>query len=300
MKANEMAEQIVGDVWTTVQELILGLQRRDPTVRRWLVPGSDAALLFDLYGELALLILLKDYLDKDRFALIRLGHAPEQRTKVQLAELAWLDEEGTDPTEDDLVTVQLRMYHRKWRVEDVWPSPLNAPLTVEQAREIAERQGEDAPPAILFTAGMLELPLEGYREMDDVEAFFVLGMDAHGYSPREVVRAVRLWQHFCQKARPSYRKPATFAAAVEYAFNLLGFYKDTQETIADYYGVSTSSLSANFAQIRDQLRLTAFDPRYSVFQAPLDRLDDYFEALGLPPPPQLKLGRGFTGTWKSR
>jgi hypothetical protein len=275
-------------LWGTVQEFIGGLQRQDPTVRRWIAPQSEAELLLDLYGEQALLILLKDYLEKEQFILVRTGTPPGEAGPVRLAEIAWTDLDSRAHTPDDLVTLRLRLVRRKWQVEDLWPAAMDAPLTVDQARLAYASQEGPAGPAILFLAGALEEPPEGTADLDDVETLFVLGMDAHGYSPREVTRAVRLWRDYRGKARPSYRKPAVFAAAVEYAFALLGQYRDTQQRVASYYGVAPTSLVARFNDLRECLNLVYFDPRYSAFGEAPAELRERCLALGIPWPAPLK------------
>lgn len=277
-------------IWTVIREFVPALQRHDPTIRRWVVPQSDAELLLDLYGEESLLTLLKEYRAKERFILLRTAAPPREKASVRLVEIAWVDRGKTRPSQEDRVTLQLRKVRRRWLVEDLWPAPLDAPLTVDQARvEWAEHE-EYADPAALFLAGASMTPPDGCGELDDVETLFVLGMDAHGYSPREVIRAVRLWRDFCRQGRPSYRRPAAFAAAVEYIFSLLGLYGDTsQQRIAADYEVKPSSLGQRFAQIRDRLGLVFFDPRYSVFgPAPREVQEHWQTTTGLPFPPPLR------------
>lgn len=262
-----MAESEIEAIWNTVQEFIYALQRRDPTVRRWLYPESEAHILLDLYGEEALLTLLKDYLERDRFILLRSSPVPGEKGPLRLMEIGWVQGEGGRPGAEERVTLRLRRVHRRWQVEDIWPSPLDALLTVSRARELLSRE-ERADPAVLFIAGASTVSLEGCGELDDVETLFVLGMDREGFSPREIVRAVRLWRDFLRLGRPAYRKPALYAAAVHYALSLLGHYGDTRRSIADYYGVNVRSLGKRFAEMEKRLELVHFDPRYSAFSPP--------------------------------
>jgi hypothetical protein len=284
-----MGESEPEAIWTAIQEFIPALQRHDPTLRRWLVPQSDAALLLDLYGEEGLLTLLKDYRAKERFILLRTAALPREEGHVRLAEIAWADPGKAPPTQQDRVTLRLRKVRRRWLVEDLWPAALDAPPTVDQARADWAEQEEHADPAAIFLAGAATTPLEGCGELDDVETLFVLGMDARGYSPREVIRAVRLWRDF-RECRPSYRQPAAFAAAVEYIFSLLGLYGDTsRQRIAAEYGVKPGSLGQRFAQVRDCLGLVFFDQRYSAFgPAPREVQEHWQTSTGLPFPPPLR------------
>jgi hypothetical protein len=284
-----MPESEAEAIWTTIQEFIPALQRRDPTIRRWIVPQSDAELLLDIYGEEGLLTLLKEYLARERFVLLRIAPVPEESGPVRRAEIAWVHPQKSPPAREDRVTLQMRNFRRRWRVEDVWPAPLDAPLAVDRAREEWSQREEHADPAAIFLAGAVTTPPEGCGELDDVETLCVLSMDAHGYSPREVIRAVRMWRDFCGQARPAYRRPAAYAAAVEYAFSLLGLYEgDTQERIAAYYGIAPTSLGSRFARLRQGLGLTYFDPRYFVFGPAPEEAQRRCRAAGLPWPPPLR------------
>ncbi len=277
-----MAESEIEAIWDTVQEFVRALQRQDPTVQRWLYPQSEAHILLDLYGEEALLTLLKDYLERDRFIPLRSSPVPGQKGPLRLLEIGWVKGEGGRPGAEERVTLRLRRVRRRWQVEDIWPSPLDALLTVEQARELLNRE-ERADPAVLFIAGTSRVALEGCGELDDVEMLFVLGMDQEGFSPREIVRAVRLWRDFIRLGRPAYRKPALYAAAVHYALSLLGHYGDTRRSIADYYGVSARGLGMRFAEMEKRLGLVHFDPRYSVFSPP-EAWKESWQAAGRPWP----------------
>jgi hypothetical protein len=284
-----MAESDAEVIWSALQEFIPALQRRDPTVRRWIAPQSEAELLLDIYGEDGLLLLLKDYLERERFILLRIDRAPEQKATVRRVEIAWTSPQKTPPAPSDRVSLQVRKVRRKWLVEDVWPTPLDAPLTVDQARQAWALHEDHADPAAIFIAGATMTPPEGCGELDDVETLFVLGMDARGYSPREVVRAVRMWRDFCHLERSAYRRPAAYAAAVEYAFSLLGLYQnDSQERIAAFYDVPATSLRRRFARLRQGLALTYFDPRYSCFGPAPDEFQARCRAAGLPWPPPLR------------
>lgn len=277
-----MDEAEVKAIWTAVREFIQRLQQDDPDLQRWLVPRSNAAMLLEIYGRRALLLLLKDNPQRNRFSLLQIEQ-PATAEKIRLVELAWIPAEMTTYSDADLFTLELRLYYRRWRIKDLWPWPLDDRLTLGEMRSIADREGEAAPPALLWLTGALALPLEGEAELDKVEALFVVGMDSRGFSPREVVQALCLWRDYQRKAKPKYRKPGILAGAVEYTFSLLGRYGDEPAEIADYYNVSTRSLLQRFTAIRDELRLTVFDPRYSVQEEPLDILQEIRKAMGISP-----------------
>jgi hypothetical protein len=259
-----MADQDIHELWQIVQEFILGLERQDPTIRRWLVPNSQAAMWLDLYGEPALLLLLQQEEEGEKFVLVRASPPPgKDSRRFRLIEIGWVDSAGRPRSKNPLVTLHLRLYRHHWRVDDIWPAPMDQPISLHKAREMAEVQGEQASLAIRLVAGHLELPLEGCGTLEDVEAIFVVGMNTRGYSPLEVIRALRLWRSFQRRAHATEHQPTILAAAVEYAINYLGGYPETLDEIASFYSVSTSSLETCFQEIRDQLNLVPLDPRYT-------------------------------------
>jgi len=261
-----MVESEAEAIWSAIREFILGLQRHDPTIRRWIAAQSNADLLLDIYGEEGLLTLLKEYREQEDMILLRIAAVPQEKGPVRQAEIAWVAGKRSPPRREDRVSLQLRKVRRRWQVEDIWPTPLDAALTIDQARALVARQEEHADPAAVFLAGAMATPPEGCGALDDVETLFVLGMASRGYSPREVVRAVRLWRDFGQATPPSYRRPAPLAAAVEYAFSLLGLYGEcSQRQIAAAYGVPVGSVGRCFAQLRGSLGLVFGDPRYSAW-----------------------------------
>lgn len=284
-----MAESEVEAIWSAIQEFIPAVQRRDPTLRRWIAPQSDAELLLDIYGEEGLLTLLKEYLDREHFILLRIDRALEGQRAACRVEIAWTNPQKSPPAPTDRVNLQLLKVRRKWLVQDLDPAPLDTPLTIDQARREWALREERAGPAAVFLAGAAAWPPEGCGELDDVETLFVLAMDTRGYSPREVIRAVRLWRDFRLLARPAYRRPVAYAAAVEYAFALLGLYADaTQESVAAAYGLPAASLGSRFARLRQVLALTYFDPRYFSFGLPPAEAQERCRAAGLPWPPPLR------------
>ena len=75
------------------------------------------------------------------------------------------------------------------------------------------------------------------------------GMEDSEFGVPEIVRAVRMWREFRERADPTYRRPEVYAAAVEYIMVLFGFYGDSQASIAERYGASPSSVSSRWREI---------------------------------------------------
>jgi tetratricopeptide (TPR) repeat protein len=66
---------------------------------------------------------------------------------------------------------------------------------------------------------------------------------------------VMLWHMYCEKRNPQIRKPELYAAALHYLLmeEFMPFEFIKQKEIAEYYGVSSSSLSAKYRELEDVL-----------------------------------------------
>ena len=105
-------------------------------------------------------------------------------------------------------------------------------------------------------------PLTG--RFADVLALFSDAMRAANYSDAQLDNAARLWRDFVQGDHaPRFRKPAVFAAAVEYTIARLDHVDLTQADVARRYDTSEASISKNHRLIADALHVEVFDPRYS-------------------------------------
>lgn len=267
-----------------------------------LMPDSEADWVFRLFGLGPLVFLLYLHLECDQFVLPRFGRRSHGEVGEVLVEVAWVvseDEAGRavyDPRR--VSTLTLHRHQEGWRVADLNPAPLDAPISVPQAQDLLQKVVEDdkGGEAIWFPLGVLtgafQLKRLGLEPLDDVETLFINGMETSGYGVPEILRAVRLWREFKEKAQPAYPRPEAYAAAVEYIMVLLGFYRDSQVEIGQRYGVSPSSISSKWREIEGILGLSQFDPRYSVYQDPGAALEAMIRQTGMEPPPPLPLGTG--------
>lgn len=126
-----------------------------------------------------------------------------------------------------------------------------------------ERPGEgiSAPPAFY------SWPEPGYAAVADRVQD---GLKSLGYGPKQLKGALKLWHDFCSKEQPSIRKTEVWAATVIYAFSRLENEKAVkQQDLAGQYGVSSSTISANFRLLCQSLQLVAYDKRYTNKQPPL-------------------------------
>lgn len=144
--------------------------------------------------------------------------------------------------------------------------------SARDARSSSTRDREDASPTArrdVSYAGKDEADIAPPRQsgswppVDAVRGVFVAKMKGAGFSEAELLSAHRIWDDFTSRRRVRVQKPATLAAAVEYAVALIHVRRGaTQAVIAARYGISPTSLSQRYCELRDALELTPRDPRY--------------------------------------
>lgn len=83
-------------------------------------------------------------------------------------------------------------------------------------------------------------------------------MQLHGCGPERIEKARAVWEAFCAEREPAGRKPAIWAAALEYAVTSNGPHY-TQEELAAEYGVSASRIKEHFRRISEAVDLDAFN-----------------------------------------
>jgi len=79
-------------------------------------------------------------------------------------------------------------------------------------------------------------------------------MELHGYSRDKSRQALDVWNEFCSVKVPEGRKPAIWAASLEYAVTKYGPHF-TQKQLADEYGVSTSQLGEHYHALSEVVDL---------------------------------------------
>jgi tetratricopeptide (TPR) repeat protein len=140
----------------------------------------------------------------------------------------------------DLAPFDDRIEHSLLRIEA---------LRVRMKRAVSSGDGVSASELVPgMTAGMLQL---------------------HGYGKDKAERAARLWRQFLARRQPGGRKPAIWAAALEYLVTRAGPHY-SQEQLAVEYGVSATQLREHLQELEsevpeedlrgeDLLASTAFD-----------------------------------------
>jgi hypothetical protein len=267
-----------------------------------LMPESEADWAFRLFGLGPLVFMLYLHLECDRFVLPRYGRRSDREVLVEVGWVVGEDDAGKlvyDPRR--LSSITMARQEAGWRVADLNPGPLDAPVSVPEAQDLLHRVVREGwaddptwyPMGVL--TGAFQLKRMGREALDEVESLFVHGMEASCFGVPEIIRAVRLWREFRRKADPSYRRPQVYAAAIEYIMVLFGFYTNSQIDIAERYDVSPSTVSGKWHEIEAVLGLSQFDPRYSVHEDPGAGLEALLRRRGERVPPPLPLGAGRQG-----
>lgn len=266
-----------------------------------LVPNRNLDLAYRLFGYVPLYFLIGGHLRCEAFAIPRIGR--HQETGEVRVEIVWARNQDELQRQvfrsDAFFTITLRQYRRRWRVQDLSPTPADVPITLcqvhEKIEEMDERSGYWLPYNLL--AGNLQAERRGTEQLDDVESLFVPCMQEVGFGLWELTSALRLWRDFKKKANPSYRKPGVYAAAVEYAMILFGFYEGSQAEIGKAYRVSGGTVGAKFQEIERTLNLYQYDERYSQIEDPSAPFRPLWKQIGVKGPPRMRLGGSRRGGW---
>lgn len=189
----------------------------------------------DARRKKGLVLLMLDRDDEAERALLSVARRERYRVPATLAYLAMLEAKNDRLEESlhllmqarDLAPFDSRIEHTLLRVEA---------LRVRLRRKALSHEG---------------LPLE------DVVGGMVSGMmELHGYPGEQARYARDVWNHFCAVETPTGRKPAIWAAALEYAVTRSGPHL-SQEELADEYGVSVSQLREHYKTLTSSVDLKA-------------------------------------------
>ncbi len=102
-----------------------------------------------------------------------------------------------------------------------------------------------------------------WRRSIDLEVAQLLASKLAGRRMGQLSSAIKLWYDFCTKYQPSYRKAATWAAAVDYAILEIDAHPVDKVGLQQKYNVSRSSLINKYKELKASLQLVIGDLRYS-------------------------------------
>src|SRR5699024_7323129 len=90
-----------------------------------------------------------------------------------------------------------------------------------------------------------------YPPNDEVANLFKEHMESKGVENKVIYMGIQLWNSYRMIEQPHFKKPATYAAALEYMIQLsiLENFTITQKEIADEYGTTAGTVSTNYRKI---------------------------------------------------
>jgi tetratricopeptide (TPR) repeat protein len=189
----------------------------------------------DARRKKGLVLLMLDRDDEAERALLAVARRERYRVPATLAYLAMLEAKN-DRLEESL--------HLLMQARDLAPFDRRIEHTLLRVEALRVRLRRRA----LSSEG---LPLE------DVVGGMVSGMmELHGYTEERARYARDVWNHFCALQTPTGRKPAIWAAALEYAVTRNGPHL-SQEELAEEYGVSVSQLREHYKTLSSSVDLRA-------------------------------------------
>jgi hypothetical protein len=264
-------------IWPTVEGLIEAtLAEDDAAIRPLLIPGSPAAAAHDFFGHAIFDILLKTVLGRRQLGLTRAVET--EKARYVHIEYAWPDPEAPDGgyTAADVVSVRLRQYRGRWRVEEVNPAAIDLPLTGPRARGIlitskafSDSGAAPAEPWLLPVAlygGALQIPLRPGAMADAVERLLLPGLQHRAYGLMSQLAGRRLWRDFKKKGRPQLDNPAAWAAAVEFIMSEQSMREMSQAAVGQHYAVTLAQLLPRVNRIKKTLHIRGADDRYSALR----------------------------------
>jgi hypothetical protein len=269
-------ETVWKEIWPVVEGLIQAtLAESEKQVKALLLPGSQAAVLHDLFGYSVFDILLKTVLGRGRLGLTRAIETEAGRF-VHI-EYAWPDPAASNNsyTAADVVSVKLQQQHQQWRVAEVNPANVDLPLTEARAygilvssKALSDAGNVPQEPWILPVAlfgGALQLPLRPTALRDAIERLLLPGLQHRTYGILSLVAGRRLWRDFRRQAKPTLDKAAAWAAAAEFILSEQNMREATQAAVAQHYQVNLSAILPRIRQIKESLNIQGLDERYSSF-----------------------------------
>lgn len=162
---------------------------------------------------------------------------------------------------------------------------LPLPEEYEKHRGIVERKMLHTGPGLSGEEGgapMDYIVEEDLGPLDEVEKLFIKNMRKGDYHPEQIQNARKLWQDYKVVREVSVRKPATWAAAVEYAMSRIELAGASQTKVGKRYGVSPGTISSKYQDLFDALNVQVFDTRYCTQENPLSEMLDVVEGLRKP------------------
>ncbi len=256
-------KEAVDVVWAFFDAL---MEEREEAITALLEPQSDAALLYELFGEAALYAASASLRGP---CIVRLTRA------LVLGDSVWLEgEQVTQDTREPIghVVFRLRQHNGEWKIAEISPWHLEA---VHYLSDRPDPQSDLSVGVFMTSYGLQILPT---ANLDDVEQVLIGTMQQEYYPLTSIARAVRLWRDFRKEGELAIHDQVVWAAAVHRIMDKMALIEEPLEQVALLYNVPTVSLADAYNRIVRHLNITYFDQRYSPIPDPGELLRQAKEA----------------------
>ncbi len=246
-------KEAVDVVWEFFDAL---MEENEAALSSVLEPQSDAALLYELFGEPALYAASAALRGP---CVIRLTRA------LVLGDSVWLEgEQVTQDTREPIgyVVFKVRQHNGGWKISEI------SPWHLEAVHYISDRPDPQSDLSVGVYLTSYGLQISPKANLDGVEQVLIGTMQQEYYPLTSIARAVRLWRDFRKEGELAAHDQAVWAAAVHRIIDKMALIDEPLEQIALLYNVPTSSLADAYNRITRHLNITYFDHRYSPIPDP--------------------------------
>jgi hypothetical protein len=246
-------KEAVDVVWAFFDAL---MEENEEALTAVLEPQSDAALLYELFGEAALYAASAALRGP---CVVRLTRA------LVLGDSVWL--EGEQVTQDTRETIgyvvfKVRQHNGDWKIAEISPWHLEA---VHYLSDRPDPQSDLSVGVFLTSYGLQISPT---ANLDGVEQILVGTMQQEYYPLTSIAKAVKIWRDFRKEGELAAHDQFVWAAAVHRIIDKMSLVEEPLEQIALLYNVPTSSVADAYNRIVRNLSITYFDQRYSPIPDP--------------------------------
>ncbi len=241
-------KEAVDVVWSFYDAL---MEENAAALQTVLEPDSDAAILYELFGEAALYAASAALRGP---CVVRLTRA------LVLGDSVWLEgEQVTQDTREPIgyVVFRVRQRNGEWKIAEISPWHLEA---VHYISDRPDPQSDLSVGVFMTSYGLQPSPS---AELDMVEQLLIGTMQQEYYPLTSIARAVRLWRDFRKEGPLARHDDAVWAAAVHRVMDKMALIDEPLEQIALLYNVPSQGLADAYNLIVHELGITYFDHRYS-------------------------------------
>lgn len=246
-------KEAVDTVWAFFDAL---MEDDESALTNTLEPDSDAALLYELFGETALYVASAALRGP---CVVRLTRA------LVLGDSLWL--EGEQVAQDTRETIghvvfRVRRQNGDWKIAEILPWHLEA---VHYLSDRPDPQSDVSVGMFLTSYG---LQVSAEAQLDGVEQLLIGTMQQEYYPLSSIVRAVRLWRDFRKAGELAAHTETAWAAAVHRTMDKMALIDEPLEQIALLYNTPLEGAADAYNRMVRQLNITYFDARYSPIPDP--------------------------------